>query len=247
MQLTDFDLLYGVGEGPTSAVVSSTEEACGAENIDFDSLSDITPSVRPRYDITSFDEAAESLFADLALSNDGGFLVDTPLLLAIDRISDPSVVPTDFDGRTPDGLPTYQFTSLVEGGTLDSGEQTGPRSVAFLNPQKVPFTFEASRAGTTESRAVTWSVCRPRKRWSAWSMSTRRRRRTRTRIRSLTGAGRRPEWVDGRSPDRVDSLDTDDRRRWVHSMGARSKTDGGEWISRNSASTSAKTYPIGRP
>ena len=104
VQLTDFDLLYGAGEGPTSAVVSSADYA-RTENIDFGSLSDITPSVRPRYGTTSFDEAAELLFADLALSNEGGFLADTPLLLAIDRISDPSVVPTDFDGRTPDGLP----------------------------------------------------------------------------------------------------------------------------------------------
>ena len=110
--------------------------------IDFAALSDVTASVSLRHGRTSWDAARGTLFTEAALVHQGSFTADVPLLLVIDNVSDPSVVPSGFDGRTPAGLPYYEFTSLVNGTTFDLGEQTQSRAIAFLNPTGVQFTFD---------------------------------------------------------------------------------------------------------
>jgi len=140
VELTRFDILPGAGDGPGS-IVFPTQAAPVSENIDFSSLSDISPSTTLHYATTSFDNGPRTLFTDVSLLNSGQFLADAPLLLVVDQISDPHVLPTDFDGRMPDGRPYYEFTSRIGQSTFGPGSETLSRPLAFLNPNRVPFTF----------------------------------------------------------------------------------------------------------
>jgi RHS repeat-associated protein len=96
---------------------------------------------RAEYGRTSFDEATDVLYADLAIRNVGVFPLRTPLILTVEDISDPQVVLRDFDGRLADGTPYYDLSSLVDDGTLSPGEITGIKTLAFRNPGKRQFHY----------------------------------------------------------------------------------------------------------
>ena len=111
--------------------------------VDFDLFSTVvSASFEGVFGITSFNEADDGLFVDLAVGNAGQFDADTPLLVAIDRISDPTVRVRGEDGFTPDGLPFFEFTDVTLDGTLSAGEITGERTVRFFTPSRDRFSFE---------------------------------------------------------------------------------------------------------
>jgi RHS repeat-associated protein len=110
--------------------------------IDFSLFSDVTASFTGEYGRTSFNAAAKVLYADLDVRNTGRYLADAPLVVEVTHISDPSVRVRDADGLSPDGVPYYDFSNLVAGGTLLPGAVTGARSLAFYNPQGVRFSYD---------------------------------------------------------------------------------------------------------
>ena len=81
------------------------------------------------------------MFTEVTIRNDGNFAVDGPLIVVIDNVTDPSVRARDFDGMTPDGRPYYDFANLLVDGTLQPGEQTEARTVAFFDPNETQFAF----------------------------------------------------------------------------------------------------------
>src|SRR5262249_18036719 len=113
-----------------------------AGKIDFSLLSDVSGSLAADYGRTSFDEAAHVLYADLAVRNAGQYAADAPLLVGVKNISDPSVRLRGFDGTTPDGVPYFDLSALVAGGTLRPGELTGARTLAFYDPSGVQFSYD---------------------------------------------------------------------------------------------------------
>jgi hypothetical protein len=110
--------------------------------IDLSTLSDVTASALPKYGQTTFNETGEVLFVDLALHNTASFVMDAPLVVAIDHISDPRVRVRSADGQTPDGLPYFDYSKTVSDDTLDPDEVTGERTVAFFNPEQIQFTYD---------------------------------------------------------------------------------------------------------
>ena len=72
----------------------------------------------------------------------GQYAADMPLLVGITNLSDPSIRVRDADGVSPDGIPYYDFSSLVAEAALDPGALTGFRSIAFHDPQRMPFTYD---------------------------------------------------------------------------------------------------------
>ncbi len=110
--------------------------------IDFAALSDVSASVQPVYGRSSFDQQDSVLYADVAARNAGQYFMDAPLIVAIDHISDPSVRVAGADGTTPDGLPYFDLSALVPGGKLGAGETTDSRTVAFDDPNGIPFTYD---------------------------------------------------------------------------------------------------------
>jgi RHS repeat-associated protein len=102
----------------------------------------VSGSFRGEYGQTSFNAQTNVLYADVAVRNTGTYLVDAPVYVAIDNISDPSVRVRAPNGYTPEGVPYYDFTSLVAGGELDPDEATGKQAIAFYNPGRVRFTYD---------------------------------------------------------------------------------------------------------
>jgi RHS repeat-associated protein len=109
---------------------------------EFNQFSDVSASFAATYGQTSFNETTQILYVDLAVKNAGQYAVDVPLLVAIDRISDPSVQVANPQGITPDGHPYFNFTALTANQTLAPGQQTGNQTIAFYNPNNVQFDYE---------------------------------------------------------------------------------------------------------
>jgi RHS repeat-associated protein len=129
------------GGQPVDATPAALASAV-ARTVDFSSLADVSAGVTAAYGQTSFDDGTNVLYADLALSNTGRYAAGAPLVVAVTHLSDPSVRVRDADGRTPDGLPYYDFSALAAGGTLSPGQVAGSRPLAFFNPNRVPFTYD---------------------------------------------------------------------------------------------------------
>jgi RHS repeat-associated protein len=131
--------------GTVAPVVTGTGAAAGLTTgtiVDFNVLQDVTPSVEAQYQRTSFNDQTNLLYADVAFKNSGTYAVDTPLIVAVKNISDPSVQLRDPDGFTPEGLPYYNFSTLVADGKLEQGEVSNARSLVFYNPNELQFTYD---------------------------------------------------------------------------------------------------------
>jgi choice-of-anchor C domain-containing protein len=144
VRITDLSLT-DAPSGTVAPVVTGTGGTSGSGGlvpVEFNHLQDVTPSVVAQYQRTSFNDKTNLLYADVALQNNGTYAIDTPLIVAVNHISDPSVQLRDPDGFTPEGLPFHNFSSLVADGKLDRGEASNVRSLVFYNPNEVQFTYD---------------------------------------------------------------------------------------------------------
>ena len=123
-----------------SATVTIFGDQTPGGNVDL--LFDVSPSFAPLYARTSFDERNDALFAELAIHNVGQYPADNPFYVGVRNISDPRVTVRDFAGTTRDGLPYYDFSPAVPGRSLDPESITGFVNAVFLNPNRIPFTYE---------------------------------------------------------------------------------------------------------
>ncbi|NJO96443.1 MAG: hypothetical protein HC764_10810 [Pleurocapsa sp. CRU_1_2] len=110
--------------------------------VDFTGLKDVTPSINTQYQQTSFNQKTQTLTANLALQNKGTYWLDTPLLVTVTNISDPTVRVVNADGITPEGLSYYDFSNLVAGDKFAPGASSQATEIAFYNPNGVQFTYE---------------------------------------------------------------------------------------------------------
>ena len=128
--------------GATATTTLTLEGVTGSNDIDFKTLSDVSVSFLGEYNVTSYRDGRQILDADLSILNDGQYLIDAPLLVGIDHISEPSVRVQAPDGTTPDGIPYFDYTDLIDDGTLSPDELTDRLRVSFDNPQELPFTYD---------------------------------------------------------------------------------------------------------
>ena len=78
--------------GQTSATTLTLTGALSAmSGVDFSVLSDVSASLQGEYGRTAFNEKSSVLYADMAIRNAGQYAADTPLLVGITNLSDPSV------------------------------------------------------------------------------------------------------------------------------------------------------------
>lgn len=126
-----------------STTLTLTGVQSAGPQIDFSQFSDITGSFTADYARTSFSERPRTLYADVAIQNKGQYPADVPLLVGVTNVSDPSVRVLDAAGVTPQGIPYYDFTGLVSGGSrLQPNASTGTLSLTFHDPNRVPFTYD---------------------------------------------------------------------------------------------------------
>ncbi|WP_407681166.1 MULTISPECIES: putative Ig domain-containing protein [Pseudanabaena] len=115
---------------------------------------DVSSSILPQYDRTSFNQDSKLLYASLALKNSGTYAVNNPLLVAVTNISDPTVQVRNTNGFTPDGLPYYDFSALVNDGKLNQGQITEIGNLIFYNPNQVQFTYKLQVLSTLNKPPV---------------------------------------------------------------------------------------------
>lgn len=100
---------------------------------------------------TSFDEQTKTLYADLSLQNSGQYPLETPLYLAITDLSDPTVQLRDYAGVLSDGTPYYLLSPADSGVQLAPNGSTAVTTLAFFNPNQVPFTYSLELLGGADA------------------------------------------------------------------------------------------------
>ena len=128
--LKRFEILPGAGQGNYSTVLNDSERPREA-SFDLEALVDVTPSLALVFGSTSFNQATSKLDAAVSLRNVGQNSFQSPIVIVMDGISDPSIRPVGFDGRTPDGRPYYVFDVESADGRLEPTASTFERNIRF--------------------------------------------------------------------------------------------------------------------
>ena len=143
IRITDITL-ENAPAGTTAPVatpaISALQSVANPPNLT--NLVDVSGSMEVQYQRTTLNEDTNLVYADFNLKNIGSYGVNTNLLVAIKNISDPTVQLRDTNGVTLEGLPYYDFTDLLINGKLDFNQVTNSRSLVFLNPNQVQFTYD---------------------------------------------------------------------------------------------------------
>ncbi|MCV3217086.1 Ig-like domain-containing protein, partial [Plectonema radiosum NIES-515] len=142
VRITDFALVAAPAGTVAATQTQFATEIRPNAAPNFNTLVDVSNSLAAQYQRSSFNADTKTLYADIAVRNIGSYSVDVPVLVAVKNISDPSVILRNPDGVTPDGIPYYDFTSLVASGKLNPQGESGSRSLAFYNPNGVQFTYD---------------------------------------------------------------------------------------------------------
>jgi len=129
------------GDQTTQSITITGTQLPGTE-IDFSRLSVVSGSTLGVYGRTSWDDRDSALDADFGVTNVGQYPVDGPVLVGVANISDPSVRLRAPDGMTPEGIPYFDLSSLVTGGSLQPGDSSGLETISFFAPHRTGFTYD---------------------------------------------------------------------------------------------------------
>lgn len=83
---------------------------------------------------------------NVTVTNTSEIVIDSPVWLVIESISNTSVTLADSDGETADGKEYIDLSELLIDGELYPEESVSTR-IYFNNPQRKQFTFEAGVRG----------------------------------------------------------------------------------------------------
>jgi hypothetical protein len=131
-----------VGTLPAVQQGGSAPTFQGVDLSRFNQLTDVSSSIQAVYGETSLDTKTKQVYTEISLQNIGTYSMDAPVLVAIRNLSNPSVLVSKPDGFTPEGLPYFNFSSLVAAGKFNPNTLTASRDIAFYNPQQVQFSYE---------------------------------------------------------------------------------------------------------
>lgn len=134
------DFLPTASAAPTG--VTPTIEPGSAGKVNFETLNDVTPSLRADYGRTTLTDERTVLTTDVSIRNLGVYNIGGRLIVAVGNLSDPAVNVLEADGVTPDGRPYFDFTNYLTSGVLNPGDSTARRTLRFSNPNRERFTFE---------------------------------------------------------------------------------------------------------
>ncbi|MBA2115003.1 putative Ig domain-containing protein [Bremerella alba] len=142
----EYTITDSAGNTSTSTVtLSAPESAQSSLEIDWDRLSDVTPSMGVNYRQTSFHKSQDMLYAGLDLENVGTYAIRGPVLLGVKNLDNPNVVVQGHNGISPGGIPYYNITDLVVDDASDQfepGETAAGLELQFYNPSGEQFRYE---------------------------------------------------------------------------------------------------------
>ncbi len=141
VRISDLEIVEN--ENPTTTGITPNTNLVNVNNtLNFSVLEDVSNSVESEYKITSFNEDSKILSTEINLKNSGTYGLNNSVIVAIDNISNPNIRVVGADGITPEGLPYYDFTNLLNNGKLDPGQNSGSKTLSFFNPQEIQFDYE---------------------------------------------------------------------------------------------------------
>src|SRR5262249_38702662 len=144
VRITNLKIITGNLNTPVGFASAAALPTVSIPTADFPRLTNISGDITPSFGTTSLHEDNTVLFTDVSLKNTGNATLRGPLAPAVDSLSDPSIAVQNPDGFPPAGLPYFNFQSSIPGGTLTPNESTTSRTLNFLNPTGVQFTFHIS-------------------------------------------------------------------------------------------------------
>ncbi|MGB5833923.1 MAG: putative Ig domain-containing protein, partial [Thiohalocapsa sp.] len=113
-----------------------------APAVDVNSLREMGSTAGLLYSVTSANEEQGALVVEAAVVNLTAAPLEGSLIVVVDQLSDPNVQVQNPDGVTSSGQPYFNFSALFPADGLNAGALTPARSLVFLNPDAVPFTYE---------------------------------------------------------------------------------------------------------
>jgi YD repeat-containing protein len=116
----------------------------GATTPEFSDLQDVTLDVAIAYSNTTFDLQTNRLVVTAVATNVSDHVVDAPLLMVVENVTQPSVTLQNADGVTPAGKPYFVFLDPAVAARLEPGQSTPPRTLVFHNPNRVGVVFTKS-------------------------------------------------------------------------------------------------------
>ncbi|TYQ27480.1 putative Ig domain-containing protein [Pseudanabaena sp. UWO310] len=144
------------GGSGISSVIIPNNISVNQPFTDFAGVTDVSLSILAQYQQTSFNSKTKTLYTDITLLNQGTYSISSPLLVSIGNISDPSVKVINTAGKTPDGIPFYNFSNLVNNQNLNPQQNTQLGTLAFYNPNQVQFTYDLQvLAGINRNPVIT--------------------------------------------------------------------------------------------
>ncbi|WP_013334653.1 putative Ig domain-containing protein [Gloeothece verrucosa] len=141
VRISNIEILPSGGSG----ISSFTPQVGNSSNnnpINFAVLDDVSSSAKAEYQQTSFNEDSKILSTEVGIKNIGNYGFNGSLIVAIKGLSDPNIQVIGADGFTPEGLPYYDFTNLVNNRKLDPSQLSQTKTFTFKNPQGIQFTYE---------------------------------------------------------------------------------------------------------
>ncbi|WP_182866130.1 putative Ig domain-containing protein [Rhodopirellula sp. JC639] len=142
VSIQSVEVVEGSLDTPLGSVMPSAVNP-PSELISLESFQDLTGSIDVSYARTSILQDSLSLGTQVSLLNNGQFVVDGPILLAIDQVT-PTVRLAGVDGYLTDGRPYYEFSLLNDEKGLVPGSLTLTREITFTNPSELQFDFDYS-------------------------------------------------------------------------------------------------------
>ncbi len=140
----DAQLVIGSLQQPTS-IAQASSAASASSTIDRGDLTNVDAETQVQYSGIYHNRRTRQSKTNVTVTNTSAAPIDTPLILVIESISNPTVSVANADGTTtPDGKPYFDLTGQVPGDQLDPGESTNNRPLVFNNPTLRPFTIQAS-------------------------------------------------------------------------------------------------------
>ncbi len=146
-----------LGQSSDTTLIVSGQQWTDDE-VAFDLLADVSDSLIAEYGLTSLNDDTGVLYTHVAIRNTGGYHVDTPLLIGVTNMSDPTVKIRGFDGLTPNGIPYFDFSDMVDPMSLEPGDISSSGTVSFYNPERGQFSYELVVLGSLNTSPAFVSV-----------------------------------------------------------------------------------------
>ncbi len=140
-------------------------DACGASEVlhtivggtsvnQFQNLSNVTTDIAIQYTNTTFNTLTNELVFTGMACNSGTQILDGPVVLVIDNITQPSIQIVNPDGTTPSGKPYFVFLDNPAQPHLGPGQCSPPKTMRFHNPSQLPLVFSRTWLAVTNRPPV---------------------------------------------------------------------------------------------